>query len=83
VYRRNQHGVRTRTVLDSALSVGTLPGALLRTLVAQQANVLAAREVVDCQAMRTSAGRIASALGAPYVIPRTALGYNDSPMALA
>ena len=34
-------------MLDSALSVGTLPGALLRTLVAQQAYALAAREVFD------------------------------------
>ncbi len=39
-------------MLDSALSVGTLPGALLRTLVAQQANALAAREVFDDQAIR-------------------------------
>ena len=32
------HGVRTRTVVDSAASAGTPPGRSLRTLVAQQAN---------------------------------------------
>jgi anti-anti-sigma factor len=40
VYGRVGHGVRPRTVSDSADRVGTLPGALLRTLVAQQASAL-------------------------------------------
>jgi len=35
VYDGYGHGVRTRTVLDSVGSVGTLPGALPRTLVAR------------------------------------------------
>jgi len=38
VYRQSRHGVRTRTVLDFAVSDGTLPGALLRTPVAQKEN---------------------------------------------
>jgi kynureninase len=39
-------GLPTRTVLDSAASAGTLPGALLQTLVAHQVNAFyRAREV--------------------------------------
>jgi len=38
VYGGHGHGVRTRTVLDLVGIVGTLPGALLRTLVAWQSH---------------------------------------------
>jgi anti-anti-sigma factor len=50
------HGVSTRTVLDLAGNAGTLPGALLRTLVAHKVAFLIARELFVSIAMIPNPG---------------------------
>jgi hypothetical protein len=63
-------------VLDSATNTGTLPGALLRTLVAHQVNAFTAREVVN-----DGPRRLVAALGFARQVRRVADA--DTPKSLA